>query len=301
LILRRKKVKVFPASHIARGRTANHNSLVTSDRTQVEGGIRMNRRQVIKAGVAAGLAAGTANAAPPQPEANHFYELRTYHLRNDLSPRRIQDFFQGHFVPAMKRLGVGPVGCFTPMSGIETPSLVVLIDYKSLAEMQSAMARSEQDKDFMKAWREFEAANELPYVRYESSLLKAFDAHPKVEVPPTDEKRAPRMFELRTYESKNNFSLRAKIDMFNQEEIKIFRDCGFAPVFFGEAVVGTRMPRLTYLVGFDNMQAREAAWAKFIDNPDFKRIRVKPGWTDPEAVSNIHGAFLRPTAYSQIR
>jgi len=30
-------------------------------------------------------------------------------------------------------------------------------------------------------------------------------------------------------------------------------------------------------------------------------VRNKPGWTDPEAVSNIHAAFLRPTAYSQIR
>lgn len=261
----------------------------------------MNRRQVIKTGLAAGLAAGAnINLAAENAEATHFYELRTYYLRNDLNPRRIQDFFQHHFVPLMKRLEVGPVGCFTPISGLQTPSLIVLIDYKSLAEMQTVMQRMRDDKDFMKAWQEFETS-ELPYVRYASSLLKAFDAHPKIEVPPTEAKRAPRVFELRTYESKNAFSLRAKVDMFNQEEIKIFRDCGFAPVFFGEAVIGDAMPRLTYMVGFDNMAMREAAWAKFVDNPDFKRIRVKPGWTDPEAVSNITGAFLRPTGFSQIR
>ncbi len=34
---------------------------------------------------------------------------------------------------------------------------------------------------------------------------------------------------------------------------------------------------------------------------DWARVKNKPGWTDPEAVSNIHAAFLRPTAYSQIR
>ena len=94
---------------------------------------------------------------------------------------------------------------------------------------------------------------------------------------------------------------RDKIAMFNQEEIKIFRDCGFAPVFFGEGVIGERLPHLTYMVGFDNMAAREKAWDAFRSNPDWARVRVKPGWTDAEAVSNSHTSFLRPTAYSQIR
>ncbi|NOT59665.1 MAG: NIPSNAP family containing protein, partial [Acidobacteria bacterium] len=103
------------------------------------------------------------------------------------------------------------------------------------------------------------------------------------------------------YESRTTVSLNHKIEMFNQEEIKIFSDCGFTNIFFGETVAGTRMPALTYLVGFDNMEARDKAWAKFVASPDFNRIKVKPGWTDPEAVSNIHGAFLRPLPFSAIR
>jgi NIPSNAP len=257
----------------------------------------MNRRDVLKTG----LAAGVANSMNIAPEGMHYYELRTYELRNDLQPARIQDFFKNHFMPAMKRQGIGPVGCFTVISGLTTPSLVAVIDYKSLADMQTAMERVNSDKEFMKAWQAFEAGGELPYSRYRSVLLKAFETHPKIEVPPAEEKRPPRVYELRTYESKNAFSLRNKIDMFNQEEIKIFRDCGFAPVFFGEAVFGTRLPHLTYMVGFDNMAAREKAWDTFRANPDWARVRVKPGWTDPEAVTNIHAAFLRPTNYSNIR
>jgi NIPSNAP len=257
----------------------------------------MNRRDVLKTG----LAAGVANSINVAPEGAHYYELRTYELRNDLQPARIQEFFQKHFMPAMKRQGIGPVGCFNVISGLNTPSLIVVIDHKSLADMQTATDRMNSDKDFMNAWQAFEAGGELPYSRYQSVLLKAFETHPKIEVPPAEEKRPPRVFELRTYESKNAFSLRTKIDMFNQEEIKIFRDCGFAPVFFGEAVFGTRLPHLTYLVGFDNMAAREKAWDTFRANPDWARVRVKPGWTDPEAVTNIHAAFLRPTNYSNIR
>ena len=262
----------------------------------------MNRRNVLKTGVAASLLGAADMTGKAMAEsANHYYELRCYELRNDLQPARLNEFFQQHFVPMAKRQGIGPYGFFNVVSGQISPSVMVVIDYKSLAELQAAQERVANDKEFVKAWQAFDAAGELPYVRYEKTLLKAFDKHPQIELPPTAEKRPPRVFELRTYESKNAFSLRSKIEMFNQEEIKIFRDCGFAPVFFGEAVFGTRMPHLTYLVGFDNMTAREKAWDTFRANPDWARIKDKPGWTNAEVVTNIHASFLSPTAYSQIR
>lgn len=267
----------------------------------------MKRREVIKSGIAAGVvSATTINAATSArvnaaAEGSHFYELRTYQLRNDINPGRLRDFFQNHWMPAMKRQEVGPIGCFNVASGMQTPSLIVLIDYKSLAEMQAVMERLANDREYTKAAREFEASAEMPYVRYESALFRAFDKHQKIEIPPIDDKKPGRLFELRTYESRSTASLKNKMDFFNQEEIRIFRDCGFATVFFGEAITGPRLPGLTYMIGFDNMEARDKAWGTFINNEDFKKFRVKPGWTDPETVSNIYGAFLRPTPFSQIR
>jgi hypothetical protein len=264
----------------------------------------MKRRNVLKGGLAAGIGGVIGSGeAGAQTGGNHFFELRTYELRNDFKPARIQEFFQTHFLGAMKRAGVGPVGCFSVVSGFRSPALVVLLDYPSLQAMQTAMERTLGDKTYAEGWRAFETGTggELPYVRYDSVLLRAFDSHPKVEVPPSDAKRAPRVFEIRTYESRSAFSLREKVTMFNQEEIKIFRNCGFAPVFFGESVIATRMPHLTYMVGFDDMASRDKAWDKFRADPDWVRIRTKPGWTDPEAVSNSHTAFLRPTSYSEIR
>jgi hypothetical protein len=256
----------------------------------------MNRRELLKSSLAAGVGWSAQMA-----ESHHFYELRTYQLRNDLGPARIQDFFQRHFLPMAKRQEIGPVGCFNVAAGLSSPALLVLIAYRSLAEVQGAMERQAADKEYLKAWQTFEAAAELPYLRYEATLLRAFDGHRKIEVPPVDAKRPGRLFELRTYESKNVFALRAKIEMFNTAEIKIFRDCGFAPVFFGEAIFGAHLPHLTYLVAFDDMAARDKAWDAFRANPDWARVRVRPGWTDAEAVSNIHASFLRPTNYSQIR
>ncbi|HEU0185200.1 MAG TPA: NIPSNAP family protein, partial [Blastocatellia bacterium] len=92
----------------------------------------MNRRDVLKTGLAASVASA-ANVPAVGAESNHFYDLRIYELRNDIQPARLQEFFQNQVLPMMKRHGVGPVGCFNVISGLRSPSLVVVIDYKSLA------------------------------------------------------------------------------------------------------------------------------------------------------------------------
>ena len=55
------------------------------------------------------------------------------------------------------------------------------------------------------------------------------------------------------------------------------------------------------MVAFDDAAARNAAWGRFGSHPDWQRIRVRPGWTDPDTVSVIRAAFLRPTGFSAVR
>ena len=231
----------------------------------------------------------------------HIYELRIYELRNDLHPARIQEFFKSAFLPACQRAGVGPVGCFTVVAGLQAPALVVLLDHASMAAMQACLGAMKADAVYAQACQAFECAAEMPYVRCDSTLLEAFEAHPKTEIPPFDATRPPRLFELRTYRSRSGTALASKLEMMNKEEIRIFRACGFAPVFFGAAIAGGRLPHLTYLSGFDNMAARDKAWDSFRVNADWLRIKATPGWTDPEVVCNVHSSFLLPTDYSQIR
>ena len=164
----------------------------------------------------------------------------------------------------------------------------------------AAQARLEADAAYQRAAAEWERGG-LPYVRYETALYRAFAGHPRLEPPPAAAGGPARLFELRTYEAPNESGLRRKIAMFDQEEIRIFRASGFAPVWFGEAIAGTRLPHLTYMVGFADMEARNRAWSAFGSNPDWQRIRVRPGWTDPETVSVIRAAFLRPTSFSDVR
>ena len=108
------------------------------------------------------------------------------------------------------------------------------------------------------------------------------------------------VFELRTYESHSHKASKKKIELFNRNEIAIFRRTGLTPVFFGETLIGTKLPNLTYVLVFDDLAAREKNWDTFRADAEWKKLSSTPGYTDAEIVTNISNVFLRPTAYSQI-
>ncbi len=256
----------------------------------------MNRRQFGTTSIAAALGASSTTLTEAAGTAASYYELRRYQLRRDFDTSHVHSFVENDFIPAMKSRGVGPIGCFGISTGKHSPSLIVLIQYKSLSQIVTNTELAAKSDTFAGKWKTFET-KQMPYVRYESSLLKAFAGHPGIEVPKG--KNGSHLFELRTYESKNAVASAAKIDMFNEEEIKIFRDCGMAPVFFGEGVFANRLPHLTYMLAFEDLAHREAAWKKFSSNADWNRIKNDARWLD--TVSVIDSSFLRATGYSEVR
>ena len=232
-----------------------------------------------------------------------FYVWRQYILRTGTQPRRLADFLQNAAIPALNRLGHKPVGVFEVVFGLPSPGVFVLTPSASLDALQAIEAGLEKDEVFMKAADPYlnAPATDPVYVRQELSLLRAFPNVPRVEVPAATESKGPRLFELRTYESHNERAHRMKVRMFAEMgEVDIFRRCGLTPVFFGRTLVGPRMPNLTYMLVYENMAAREKAWAAFRVDPDWKKLSSTTGYADAEIVSNITTVFLRPAAYSQI-
>lgn len=250
---------------------------------------------------AAGAAVGTAGMAAAAPAKKAIFELRYIRMRNGTQVRRTQDFLAKHFLPAATRAGIGPMGFFTNMFGQHSPTITCLLSFPSFEAMGAALEKMEADKEYAAAFDAYNSAPELNYIRMESSLLRGFDTMPVVEVPQPREGRGGRVFELRMYESPNVKTLRRKMNMFDIGEIAIFRRNGMLPVFFGEALVGERLPNLTYLLVFDNMAARDKAWGAFGSDPDWKKLRSQPGLSDAEIVSNISNSILRGLPFSPIR
>ncbi len=249
---------------------------------------------------AAGLAAGSAAAA--ERGGNQFFELKEYQLRNSKADqqRRLVEFFESEHLPMTKRVGVAAAGYFSVYLGEFGPRLFSLAAYDSLGHMQEVIDARAADKAWTKAATEFGGDPRAPFDRVKSRLLRAFDGMKKIEVPkPNDQ--GPRMFDLRTYEAETFADLREKMNMFNSEEIDIFRKVGVNPLLFGETIVGEHMPNLTYMVYYDDMAARDKAWKAFLSHPDWVRIRSKPGWGNADIVSTVGNIHLRPLKFSPIR
>jgi hypothetical protein len=194
------------------------------------------------------------------------------------------------------------VGVFNVMTGPDSPTVYALIRYSSLEQLATLGGQLQADAEYQRAGAEFIncPATDPAYVRVESSLMVAFGGMPKLEVPAGAAGNQPRIFELRTYESHSKKANRKKIEMFDVGEIAIFRRAGLQPVFFGETLIGAKLPNLTYMLVYENMAARDRAWGAFGADPEWKKLSTTPGFTDPEIVSNISNVLLRPAPYSQI-
>jgi len=263
---------------------------------------KMKRREFLAAASIAPIAGVSSLAAADNGDGKQqYFEFRQYHLNVGSKKRLVGDFLRKVGIPAMNRIGIGPVGVFNTMYGPNSPTLYVLMVHKSLNTVMNSASLLMADDQYRKAGAEFidTSLSEPGYVRMESSLMVAFKGLPQLLVPKQKVENKSRIFELRTYESHSIKAAKKKIEMFNEGgEIKVFLKTGLQPVFFGETLIGPKMPNLTYMLVFDNLVDRDAKWKVFGGDPVWKKLRSNPEYKD--TVSNITDIILRPTSYSQI-
>jgi len=258
----------------------------------------MTRRMFVPA-----LTVGGPLLSSAQSKAPSIYEIRTIHLRNTIDNQRsrLTDFLQHAAVPAFARAGIAPSAYFGSMIAEETPFVLTIASYPSLGAMEQQRAKLSADAEYKKALTAYNAQPGLNYERIDSILGRAFPSVPEMIVPADVEGRTGRVFELRRYESNNATTLARKIKMFESGEIAIFKRIGMRPVFFAETIVGARMPNLVYMLSFDDLASREKCWKAFGADPEWQKMRVVPGDTDAEIVSNISVSLLQPLPFSPVR
>jgi hypothetical protein len=253
--------------------------------------------------ISTAVGGAAALAAAAETPKGAFIELRYFYMRNSKSNQvqRTANYVSNGYAPAARRAGIGPVGVFNAVIAPEAPFLLVASGYPTLGAMQTSLEKMAADAEYQKALADYNASPDLPYIRMESTLLRCFDAVPAIETGPAHEGRDTRTFELRSYESDTEGTVRREIKMFAEGEVAAFRKNGLQPVFFGEALIGPKLPRITYMIAYDSMAGRDKAWSAFGADPDWKKLRAQPGYSDAEIVSNISNAILRPLPFSPIR
>lgn len=274
----------------------------------------MERRTFLTSSLAA-AALGTIPAASakahtitregsPNPDAKTrlYYELRRYHLNSGPQQKLCDEFFRAALIPALNRLGITPVGVFNVAIGPDSPTVFVLLPSTSLETLVTAENRLAQDGEYQKAGAPFlnAPATDPAFVRMESQLMQAFEKIPGITLPKATASNGARVFELRTYESSTDQDHKRKVEMMQSGEEAIFAKAGFSQVFYGDTLIGARMPNLTYMLSYESVTDRDKLWKAFANDPDWKAMLANPRYAFEQIVSSISSTILQPTPYSQI-
>ncbi len=264
----------------------------------------MERRKFLGSALASGAALAAAQPLlaaqeASSPAAREYYELRRYHILGGPQKSLADGYFRDALIPALNRLNIRPVGVFNTSIGEEgTASAYVLMPSAKAETLVTLPDQLAGDAEYQKAGAPFlnaPAANP-GFVRMESSLLRAFEALPRLTPPPA----VPRMFEIRTYESTTTQDHIRKVEMMNSGELAIFKKSSFWPIFMGDRLIGERQPSLTYMIGFPTLADRDKNWATFFGSPEWKALAGNPRYSFEPLVSNVDNEILTPAAYSQI-
>lgn len=236
-----------------------------------------------------------------QEQAREFYELKTYHIKNQEQEKTLDHYLKNAYLPALKRMDINNIGVFKVRPGnfVLADKIFVLIPFNSLEQFEKLEASLAVDKSYLAAGKPYITAkhNEPPYERISSTLMRAFSKMPQMVPTKVSSPRKERVYELRSYESPTEALYINKVAMFNDgDEVGLFESLGANAVFYGEVLSGDRMPNLIYMTTHESMEKRDALWKAFGASDKWKVLV-----NDEKYKNNVNKAdiwLLYPTEYS---
>ncbi|MBI4876821.1 MAG: NIPSNAP family protein [Acidobacteria bacterium] len=240
-----------------------------------------------------------ANAAPAAEKPKRVFLLEQFFLKNGTQRARIDDYLSQGSIPALSRLQSGPVIVLEALVAAHMPQVAVILGFDSAAQCFGLRPKLKADKTLSGLFEAWERGDEPPYEHCSVSLLEAADYCPEIKADPA--RKAPRIFELRTYHSPTWRQLAALHERFAGPEIRIFHRSGVRPILYTSTLAGQMMPNLTYLIPFDNLAEREKAWAAFGADPEWVKVRKESIDKHGQISSVMQMSLWRATPYSPIK
>ncbi len=126
-------------------------------------------------------------------------------MSGKVQEQKTDAFLKNNYIPALHRAGIASVGVFKPIESDTTSGkyIYVWIPFKSLEQFSEIQDVLTKDKEYQKNGADFLRASvdQIPFIRKESILLKAFQDAPVYFIPNYQNSPAERIYELRSYES----------------------------------------------------------------------------------------------------
>jgi hypothetical protein len=240
-----------------------------------------------------------AGAATAGEKKTRYYLLEQFFLKSGPQLGRIHEFIGKSLLPAIGRLHMGPKIYLEALIAPHTPQFAAIYGFESLAGIDILRSAVAQDAALQRAMEAIEA--EPWFEDMTSTLLEAAPYSPEIAAAPPGSTAPPRIFELRVYHSPTWRQLQALHERMAGPEMKIFHRVGVRPILYSSTIIGTRIPNLTYVIPFENLAAREKAWAAFGADPEWIKLREESTRKHGEISSVRQMSIYRATPYSPVR
>ena len=208
------------------------------------------------------------------------YELRVYTTRPGKLPA-LNDRFAKHTTGFFTKHGIGMLGFWTDEIGTSNQLTYILV-FDSMADREQKWGAFQADPGWQKVRAETEATGTLvAQVRNTFMRPTPYSPTPRIQ---------SSVQELRVYDAVPG-KLPALNQRFGNHTMKLFEKHGIENIAYWTDDVGTSN-RLTYMVGYPNLGARETSWAAFGADPEWQRVRSE---------SEKDGALVRVSRHSILR
>ena len=240
----------------------------------------MPRRQSLAASFssptpASAHAAGASTAPIPGRE---FYQLRRYNLLSGPQLKLTENFFSGALIPTLARMGWDRWAPSSSTLAPETPAYYLLIPGPSIEPLAELDLRLAGDKEFLEPPLPsgMPPRPRPPFNALRSRSWPPLRAGPGLRRRLLRQLRASASFNCAATRTHRMASTSAKSKCSTSGEFDIFKALGFHPVFFGDTLVGSRMPNLTYMLSFADLAELESKWDVFSNDPAWKELSANP-------------------------
>jgi hypothetical protein len=257
----------------------------------------MDRRDFLGA-VAAAPLTGAFAAQGTTAKKPGYYVLQHYALQLGTQGTRLSEYLSKVYLPAVARAQGGPTLVLDAQFSERLPLVTVVEAFASIQEASSLRAKLQADKVFVDgtdAWQ----TGERPFESLSEELLEATAFVPAFG-PVTPSPKAPRVYELRVYQTHTQKELRGLVERFAEAEYKILARAGSDPMMLGTTVFGPDKPNLTWMMAFDDMAARDKFTAAFNADPEWAALRKSSLERWGQIPSYRRLTLYRSAAYSKI-
>ena len=208
------------------------------------------------------------------------YELRVYRTVPGKLPA-INDRFAKHTIGFFKKHGIGIMGFWNDEIG-RSNQLTYILTFDSLADREARWTTFQADPGWHQVRAETEASGPI-VAQVLNSFMRLTSYSPQPQMHST-------LQELRIYDAMPG-KLPALHDRFAKHTTGLFAKHGIENIAYWVDEVGTSN-RLTYMLGYPDLGAREKSFAAFT---------ADPAWQQARAESEQDGTLVRVSRHSILR